>query len=546
MIDRGPLPIGESLEIACQVAAALNAAHQAGIIHRDIKPENVMIRADGLVKVLDFGLAKLTANAATDPESETRIQSETQPGMIMGTVAYMSPQQARGQAVDARTDVWSLGVVIYEMLSGRQPFTGETMTDTLANILHREPQPMNAGPTELAQIVSKTLAKDIDARYQKIRDVIADLKSLQRRLEFEAELKRTSSPDTKAEAQTRMIASSTTPEPFPGAAADSGAARADEGFWVAVLPFKYRGANADLEALAEGLSEDIVTGLSRFSYLKVISRSSTSRYAHEAIDVRSAGKEIGARYVMEGSLRQAGSVLRVSVQLVDASTGAHLWAETYDRPFRAEDIFALQDDLVPRIVSTVADWYGVLPHSMSEALRSKGSEELSPYEAVLRSFGYYERITVDEHAAVRAGLERAVQQAPANADCWAMLSMMYGEEHRFGFNAQPDPLGRALQAARRAADAAPSNHFAYLALAQALYFRKEFQAFRSAAERAIALNPMDGSTLAYMGHLMAFSGDWEHGCDLTERAMQLNPHHPEWYWFVSFLDAYHRTAEVRK
>lgn len=243
---------------------------------------------------------------------------------------------------------------------------------------------------------------------------------------------------------------------------------------------------------------------------------------------------------MEGSLRQAGAVLRVAVQLVDASTGAHLWAETYDRTFRPEEIFALQDDLVPRIVSTVADWYGVLPHSMSEAVRLKPLEQLSPYEAVLRSFGYYERITPEEHAAVRAGLERAVQQAPGNADDWAMLSMMYGEEHRFGFNAQPDPLGRSLQAARRAVDAAHANHFAWLALAQALFFRKEFDAFRDAAERAIALNPMDGSTVEYMGHLIAFAGDWEHGCEVAERARQLNPNHPGWYWAVPFLDAYRK------
>ena len=142
---------------------------------------------------------------------------------------------------------------------------------------------------------------------------------------------------------------------------------------------------------------------------------------------------------MEGSLRQAGPTLRLAVQVVDAMSGAHLWAETYERPFRPEDVFALQDDLVPRIVSTVADWYGVLPRSMSDAVRSKAPETLSPYEAVLRSFGYFARFTPEEHAAVRAGLERAVQQAPGYADAWAMLSMMYGEEYRFRFNAGPDP-----------------------------------------------------------------------------------------------------------
>ena len=151
----------------------------------------------------------------------------------------------------------------------------------------------------------------------------------------------------------------------------SGATRADEGFWVAVLPFTSTGAAAEITALADGLSEEIVTGLSRFSYLRVIGRGSTGRYPSRTADPRVVGKELGARYVMEGSLRQAGSTLRVAVQLVDASTGAHLWAETYDRQFRAEDVFALQDDLVPRIVSTVADAYGILPHSMSRGVQKQ-------------------------------------------------------------------------------------------------------------------------------------------------------------------------------
>jgi adenylate cyclase len=178
---------------------------------------------------------------------------------------------------------------------------------------------------------------------------------------------------------------------------------------------------------------------------------------------------------------------------------------------------------------------------MSESVRSKSADQLSPYEAVLRSFAYYERLTPEEHRAARAGLERAVQQLPNYADAWAMLSIIYGEEYKYGFNAEPDPLGRALEAARRAADAAPSNHFAYLALAPALFFRKEFQAFRSAAERAVSLNPMDSGTIAYMGSLISYAGDWERGCALVERAMQLNPKHPGWYWFLAFYDAYRKS-----
>jgi TolB-like protein len=320
----------------------------------------------------------------------------------------------------------------------------------------------------------------------------------------------------------------------------SGASRADEGFWVAVLPFRHRGTDPGLEALADGLGEDIVMGLMRFSHLRVVSRSSARRFGGETTDIRTVGRELGARYVMEGSLRQAAATLRVAVQLVDSTTGAHLWAETYDRAFSPDAVFALQDELVPRIVSTVADWYGVLPHSMSEAVRLKPLDQLTPYEALLRSFGYFERVVPAEHAAARSALERSVQQAPGDAEIWAMLSMLYGEEYRFGFNAAPDPLGRSLEAARRATAAAPSSHYAHLAMAQALFFRKEFDAFRNAAERAIALNPMDGSSVEYLSHLLAFAGDWDRGCELAAKARHLNPHHPAWYWALPFLDAYRK------
>jgi len=326
----------------------------------------------------------------------------------------------------------------------------------------------------------------------------------------------------------------------PTAAPASGSGPSEEGFWVAVLRFKHRGTDPAVEVLADGLTEEIVTGLSRFSYLRVISGGASSHDLGEARDVRAVGRDLGARYVMEGNVRQAGATLRIAVQLVDAGTGAHLWAETYNRSFSPTELFELQDDVVPRIVSTVADWYGILPHSMSEAVRNKPVEQLSSYEALLRGFGYYERVTPEEHAAARPILEQAVAEAPGHSAAWAMLSMLYGEEHRFGFNALPDSLGRSLEAGRRAVRAAPGSNVSHLALAQAHFFRKEFEAFRSAADRAIALNPLDGSTVEYLAHLIAFAGDWEQGVELGQRAMQLNPNHAAWYWALPMLDAFRK------
>ena len=257
-------------------------------------------------------------------------------------------------------------------------------------------------------------------------------------------------------------------------------------------------------------------------------------------NVRSAGKALGARYVMEGSLRQAGAKVRIAAQLVDTSSGAHLWAESYDRTFSPETVFELQDDVVSRIVCTVADSHGVLPRSMSEVIRRKASDQLSPYEALLHSFGYFERVSAEEHVVTRDNLERALQLAPGHADCCAMLTIIYVEEYVHGFNPRPDPLARALAVARRAAEAAPSNHLAYHALATVLFYRRELQAFRNAAERSVALNPMDGYTAAYQGFLMAYSGDWERGCAWAERARRLNLHHPGWYWFPTVFDEYRK------
>ena len=522
LIPAGGLPVEQIVEIASALGDALAAAHEKGIVHRDLKPANVMVSNEGRVKVLDFGLAK-DVRAANLGDATLTSASQTQVGVVMGTPAYMSPEQASGRPLDHRTDIFSLGVVLHEMATGRRPFEGNSSAELVSAILRDNPPSVTDVrsdlPSDLARIIRRCLEKDPRHRLQTARDVSNEFRDLSRQT-------------------SQKVAPATTPTSRAVPTADSGAARAEEGFWVAVLPFKYSGGNADLTALAEGLTEDIVTGLSRFSYLRVIARSSTARYAHDAVDVRSAGKELGARYVMEGSLRQAGTKLRLAVQLVDALSGAHLWAENYERAFIPEDIFALQDDLVPRIVSTVADMNGVLPRSMIEAVRSLAPEQLSPYEAVLRSFGYLERITPEDLAAAWSGLELAVRKAPSYADAWAMLALLCVQEYGQGFNLQADSLTSGLTAARRAVEAAPSNHLAYFSLAHAFFFQKEFQSFRNAAERSVALNPMDGNSMAMLGALLTYAGDWERGLALAGRAKQLNPNHPGWYWFADFYNSY--------
>jgi tetratricopeptide (TPR) repeat protein len=198
------------------------------------------------------------------------------------------------------------------------------------------------------------------------------------------------------------------------------------------------------------------------------------------------------------------------------------------------------DDVVPQIVSTIADTHGVLPRSMSESLRIRDSSRLSPYEAVLRSFAHFQRVSAEEHAPARAALERAVRKDPSYSDAWAMLSLIYKEEFTHKFNLLPDPLGRALTAAQRAVEIAPSNHLAFHALASVEFFRKNLDAFQIATARAVALNPMDGFTHAYLGFLTAYAGDWKRGGAFSAKARSLNPHHPGWYWFVPCFDAYRR------
>jgi TolB-like protein/Tfp pilus assembly protein PilF len=309
-------------------------------------------------------------------------------------------------------------------------------------------------------------------------------------------------------------------------ARDSDAGRVADAFVVTVLPFTSPGAGTDAEGLAEGLAQGIAVGLSRFSYLRVVKRSATA--------------DVTTGYVLQGSVRSAGGIVRVVAQLTEAASGASVWAETFDRDAARASLFQQQDELTETIVSTIADANGALVRSMATTVRGNAPATLTPYEAVLRRLAYINLLSPEEHAAVRDALEQTVARAPSYADAWASLAHMYVEEYTQSFNARPEPLERARAAVHRALALQSSNQLAYLVQALIGYFSRDQGAFRAAADRAIALNPLDTYTISLLGSLTAYSGKWEAGLAMCERARRLNPHHPGIYWMSSVMDRYRR------
>jgi TolB-like protein len=295
---------------------------------------------------------------------------------------------------------------------------------------------------------------------------------------------------------------------------------------VAVLPFANMSTNPDDEYFSDGLTEDIITELARFRELAVIARNSTFRFKNQPTDVASIGRELGARYVVEGSVRRAGERIRINAQLVEADSGTHVWADRWDRDI--SDIFAVQDELTRMIAANLG--VRVQDAALDRSLQ-KHPSDLDAYDCVLRARRFTTLLDADEQAKARDLLEQAIELDPGYSQAHALLANVYLAEHRFGSNPRPDPIGRALRMARRAIELDPQNAYAHCWLAIVHFFQHENESFEAEAQRALALNPNDTDTVAEIGHFYTWLGHFERGIALTRQAMALNPLHPGWYYF---------------
>ena len=308
---------------------------------------------------------------------------------------------------------------------------------------------------------------------------------------------------------------------------------------IAVLPFDNMSGDPEQDYFSDGLTEDIITRLTRFPRFFVIARNSTFQYRGRAVDVREVGRDLGAHYIVEGSVRNFGETIRVTAQLIDAEDGTHLWAETYDRDLTTANLFDIQDEITDRISATIADERGILWEAGATAAREKPTDNLDAYACVLRMIAYHDINTPDEHLKVRNCATRAVKTDPNYAGAWIASANVYLDEIRFGHNPLPKSMERALEAARHAVQLDGDDALAREILAMVYFHQQKLDSFRTEGERAIALNPNNSWVLANIGTYLVWTGELERGSAMVKKAAALNPNHPDWYYLSLSFTEYH-------
>jgi len=567
---RQPLSIREVLDTAVQMASALSAAHGAGIIHRDIKPENVMLRPDGLVKVLDFGLAKLSWRPAQiiDAEASTLPMVDTDSGVVVGTVAYMSPEQARGLDVDARSDIFSFGVALYEMLARRPPFDGQTASDLIASILKTEPPPLADSapgvPTELERIVSKALRKDRETRYQTIKDLLSDLEAFKRDLEFRAQLELLAKPFASdpspssghiepAESgrlQVQLVSPHTAPLAGKSSVVETivNKIRGHKLVWfitallvagtalgigsylvggtsdaaidsIAVLPFVNGSGDGEDDYLSDGITERLINSLSQLTHLRVPARTTMFRYKGKNRDPLEVGRELGVRAVLTGRVAARESVLNIQVDLVSVAEGSQLWGEQYTR--KLAEVQAVQEEIA-RDVSTKLRLK--LTGEEVQRLAKRETNDTEAFDLYLKGRYHLEKRSEE-------GIKTAIdffQQAFARDPEFALAYAGLADCYILGGNALPWPETEVRLKAKNAAltalskDDSLAEAHTSLAVVSMLYdwnwsvAEKEFI-------RAIELNPVYPTAHHWYAEYLAAMGRHEEAFSEIARARDLDP-----------------------
>ena len=561
-LKRGPMPLNAVLDAGAQIASALQAAHEANIIHRDIKPENVMIRPDGLVKLLDFGIAKvsqpLTGVGGPYSDAATTIQGGTGPGFIVGTASYMSPEQARGQVVDARTDIFSLGVVLYQMLTGKKPFLGDTAMDIIGAILYKEAPPVRQfvpeAPAEIERIINKLLRKNPDERYQTVKEVLIDLKDVRRELEFQHKLavssgdkaKAASTNENPSRAQTNssaeyivgeirkrklglialvvlltaaagvlyfvMVPPSSAP-PGPSSLASNLPIAS-----IAVLPFENKSADQETEYLSDGLAEALIYGLSQVPELKVSPTSLVFRYKGKEIDPIKIGNELGVNAVMTGRLAQHGEDLTISAELVDVRNNKLLWGKQYDR--KLVDLLTTQREIAREITQN-------LKLKLSGAAERRATrhyaENPEAYQLYLKGHYYASRYTKEGFNKGIEFFEQASAKDPNFALAYSGLAFCYLNQTDWVF-APKDSIPKVKQAVANALRIDDTLAEAHTMRAMVLLqYDWDWPAAEQEFKRAIELDPNYALGRSFYAWHLAAMGRFDESVAEDRRALELEP-----------------------
>ena len=510
-IRSGPLKPAEALDIAIQVASALYATHSVGIIHRDIKPDNIMLRRDGIVKVLDFGLAKLARERQTTVETDSLAPTQnfvnTGAGVVMGTVHYMSPEQARGLEVDERTDIWSLGCVLYEMISGYQPFSGQTSIDVMTGILNREPESLLThlpdGPRDLNRVVSRALRKDREERYQDVKDMAEDLKDLKREIE-------TPSQRVSTSRWSGGFSAESMPENS-----------------IAVLYFENMNAEKESDYFCAGMTEDIITDLSKIKELKVVSRTDVLPFRNKEVNTHQVAEALRVNYIVEGSVRKAGNRIRITAQLVSVRDGYHLWAERFDR--LVEDILDLQNEVSQKIVEALKV---SLSDSERELLTQKPTDDLRAYDFYMRGRELlYLRGKRNTESAIEM-FQNAAAIDPSFASSYAGLAEAYSSMYEW-YDGSSSWLSKAIEMNQKALALEPTSLDAKFGIAMVYFHHRRLSEAKRTLEEILKENSEFYPAYLRLGMIAELSNDLEGALKYYRRAAALKPYDEDAWRFLT-------------